>query len=198
MLTISECKSCNSPRGYCMALFFTFLLMSGCAMVGPDFQTPEAQVAQAWSQAGQETVTQGSADHETWWQNFNDPALNDLIDKAYSQNLGLQIAGLRVYEARALLGFAVGTLYPQSQSLSGSASTIKISENSDPVSALPPGFFDPDFDPAQRTSYHARVIEIPTPRWTAYEAKRFNLPMSENVPMTTQERAYSSPIWYTP
>jgi len=54
MLTISECKSCNSPRGYCMTLFFSFLLMSGCAMVGPVFQTPEAQVAQAWSQAGQE------------------------------------------------------------------------------------------------------------------------------------------------
>lgn len=146
MLTTSGWKSCNSPRSYCMTLFFSFLLMSGCAMVGPDFQTPEAQVAQAWSQAGQDAVTQGSADHETWWQNFNDPALNDLINKAYSQNLDLQIAGLRVYEARALLGFAAGTLYPQSQSLRGSASTIKISENSDPVSALPPGLFDRDFN----------------------------------------------------
>ncbi|BAQ16555.1 DUF3604 domain-containing protein [Methyloceanibacter caenitepidi] len=57
---------------------------------------------------------------------------------------------------------------------------------------------DPDFDPDQRAFYYARVIEIPTPRWTAYEAKRFNVEMTGDVPMTTQERAYTSPIWYTP
>jgi len=57
---------------------------------------------------------------------------------------------------------------------------------------------DPDFDPRQRAFYYARVIEIPTPRWTAYEAKRFNITMPANVPMITQERAYTSPIWYTP
>ncbi|MGE3529003.1 MAG: DUF3604 domain-containing protein [Methyloceanibacter sp.] len=57
---------------------------------------------------------------------------------------------------------------------------------------------DPDFDPSERAFYYARVIEIPTPRWTAYEAKRFDVKMSEDVPMTTQERAYTSPIWYTP
>ena len=57
---------------------------------------------------------------------------------------------------------------------------------------------DPDFDPAQRAFYYARVIEIPTPRWTAYEALRFGVKMPANVPMTTQERAYTSPIWYTP
>jgi hypothetical protein len=57
---------------------------------------------------------------------------------------------------------------------------------------------DPDFDPAQRAFYYARVIEIPTPRWTAYDALRFDVTMSSEVPMTTQERAYTSPIWYTP
>ena len=57
---------------------------------------------------------------------------------------------------------------------------------------------DPDFDPALRTVYYARVIEIPTPRWTAYEAKRFSVTMDPKVPMVTQERAYTSPIWYTP
>ncbi len=57
---------------------------------------------------------------------------------------------------------------------------------------------DPDFDPSVSAVYYARVIEIPTPRWTAYEAKRFGITMDANVPMVTQERAYTSPIWYTP
>jgi hypothetical protein len=57
---------------------------------------------------------------------------------------------------------------------------------------------DPDFDPEQRAFYYARVIEIPTPRWTAYDAMRFGVEMPDEVPMTTQERAYTSPIWYTP
>jgi hypothetical protein len=57
---------------------------------------------------------------------------------------------------------------------------------------------DPDFDPALRAFYYVRVIEIPTPRWTCYDAKRFGVAMPKGVPMTTQERAYTSPIWYTP
>jgi hypothetical protein len=57
---------------------------------------------------------------------------------------------------------------------------------------------DPAFDPSLRAFYYARVIEIPTPRWTAYDAKRFGIKMDKAVPMTTQERAYTSPIWYTP
>jgi hypothetical protein len=57
---------------------------------------------------------------------------------------------------------------------------------------------DPDFDSSLKVFYYARIIEIPTPRWTAYEAKRFQIKMSDEVPMITQERAYTSPIWYTP
>jgi hypothetical protein len=58
---------------------------------------------------------------------------------------------------------------------------------------------DPDFDPKLPAVYYARVLEIPTPRWTTYEAVRFGVEMpSPDVPVTTQERAYTSPIWYTP
>jgi hypothetical protein len=57
---------------------------------------------------------------------------------------------------------------------------------------------DPDFDPSQRAFYYARVIEIPTPHWTAYDAKRFNVPLPDDAPRMNQERAYTSPIWYTP
>ena len=57
---------------------------------------------------------------------------------------------------------------------------------------------DPDFDPKQRAFYYVRVIEIPTPRWTAYDAKFFNVKMPEGTKMQVQDRAYTSPIWYTP
>jgi hypothetical protein len=57
---------------------------------------------------------------------------------------------------------------------------------------------DPDFEANQSAFYYVRVIEIPTPRWTAYEAKRFGVEMDAAVPMITTERAYTSPIWYTP
>jgi Protein of unknown function (DUF3604) len=57
---------------------------------------------------------------------------------------------------------------------------------------------DPSFDPQQRAFYYARVLEIPTPRWTAYDAKRFGIRPLAGTPMTLQERAYTSPIWYTP
>jgi hypothetical protein len=57
---------------------------------------------------------------------------------------------------------------------------------------------DPDFDPKQRAFYYVRVIEIPTPRWTAFDKKFFKNDMPKGTKMVTRERAYSSPIWYTP
>ena len=57
---------------------------------------------------------------------------------------------------------------------------------------------DPDFDPTLRAFYYVRVIEIPTPRWTAYDAKFFDIAMPEGTKMMVQDRAYTSPIWYTP
>ena len=57
---------------------------------------------------------------------------------------------------------------------------------------------DPDFDASFKAFYYARVIEIPTPRWTAYDAKYYGVEMPKEVPMILQERAYTSPIWYTP
>jgi hypothetical protein len=57
---------------------------------------------------------------------------------------------------------------------------------------------DPDFDPGQAAFYYARVIEIPTPRWSTYDAFRFGIPIPDGAPTSTQERAYTSPIWYNP
>ena len=57
---------------------------------------------------------------------------------------------------------------------------------------------DPDFDLEQNAFYYARVIEMPTPRWSTIDAFRFGIPIPEGAPVSTQERAYTSPIWYTP
>ncbi|MCZ7565786.1 MAG: DUF3604 domain-containing protein [Burkholderiales bacterium] len=57
---------------------------------------------------------------------------------------------------------------------------------------------DPEFDASQPAFYYGRVIEIPTPRWTAYDAKRFGVKPLPGTAMTITERAYTSPIWYTP
>jgi hypothetical protein len=55
---------------------------------------------------------------------------------------------------------------------------------------------DPDFDPAVSAVYYVRVLEIPTPRWSTYDAVALGLPPSDLVPATIQERAWTSPIWY--
>ena len=57
---------------------------------------------------------------------------------------------------------------------------------------------DPAFEPRQRAFYYVRVLEIPTPRWTTYDAKVFGVKLPPDVPTSIQERAYTSPIWYTP
>ena len=71
-------------------------------------------------------------------------------------------------------------------------------ENTIGASELIGVWSDPEFDATVSASYYARVIEIPTPRWTAHEAKRYGITMDEEIPMVTTERAYTSPIWYTP
>jgi hypothetical protein len=57
---------------------------------------------------------------------------------------------------------------------------------------------DPDFDPKMKAAYYVRVLEIPTPRWSTYDAVKLGVDPPKEVPATIQERAYSSPIWYTP
>jgi hypothetical protein len=87
-------------------------------------------------------------------------------------------------------------------SLADVGSTVNIEQaswqNSIGAAELATVWQDPDFDSAERSFYYLRVLEIPTPRWTAYDASRFNVALGEDVPKTTRERAYTSPIWHTP
>ena len=103
------------------------MLVLGCTMVGPDYVRPPVQVEQTWLDTGDKRVHTSTAEYKDWWQAFKDPALNQLIDTAYRENLTLRIAGVRVLGARAQLGIVTGQLYPQSQQATGSLQKQRVS-----------------------------------------------------------------------
>lgn len=99
-------------------------------MVGPDYKTPDAAVNDAWlSESG---LAKDAASNARWWENFNDPTLTMLVQTAFDQNLSLRAAGLRVLEARARRGIAVGEFFPQTQTLSAGLEANQLSANDAP------------------------------------------------------------------
>jgi NodT family efflux transporter outer membrane factor (OMF) lipoprotein len=106
------------------------MLVLGCTMVGPDYVRPPVQVEQTWLDTADQRVKIAPADYKDWWQAFKDPALDQLIDTAYRENLPLRIAGVRVLEARAQLGVAIGGIYPQTQQGAGSYTRTRFGESS--------------------------------------------------------------------
>lgn len=109
---------------------FCFLLsLNGCTAVGPDFVKPAAPVAKGWIEEGHSKVKTDGTNYSDWWTVFNDPVLNTLIETAMRQNLSLQAAGIRILQARARLGIAVGDQYPQMQELKGGYSFDRTSKN---------------------------------------------------------------------
>ncbi len=109
------------------------LLVSGCTKLGPDFLKPDAPVADEWLEPEETpddiTITTDASEYAEWWKSFNDPVLDSLVSMAYEENLSLQIAGIRILEARAQLGIAVGNVYPQQQQVGASVSRSFLSEN---------------------------------------------------------------------
>ncbi len=105
------------------------VLLAGCTTVGPNFVTPAAPVLAQWEDADTVAVTRRPAERVQWWEAFHDPVLSRLIEIATRNNYNLKIAGLRVLEARAQLGIAVGTPYPQVQQANGSATYTAASLN---------------------------------------------------------------------
>ena len=118
----------SNRRRFGELAFLTVGLMAitGGCMVGPNFKTPPAAVAGKWIEEGNKAVDSGAAEHRDWWTVFNDPALTRLVQLAYERNLTLQSAGLRVLEARARLGIAVGEFYPQQQQVGASLTYNRI------------------------------------------------------------------------
>ena len=117
-----------APRNLAFVLCLC-LLQFGCTQLGPDFESPEAPVTNEWTETAQDNIKSDSADFSDWWTSFNDPALDLLIENAYQQNLPLQVAGIRILEARARLGIAVGNQYPQQQRIRGGVTATELSEN---------------------------------------------------------------------
>jgi NodT family efflux transporter outer membrane factor (OMF) lipoprotein len=103
--------------------------LAACAPVGPEFVKPEVQLPSDWSGQGESELEFSPVKQPQWWRVFNDPVLDRLIELAWQQNNSLEIAGLRVLEARAQLGIAQGNLYPQSQAAAGDASYVSPAEN---------------------------------------------------------------------
>jgi len=114
-------------------LLVAVIILGGCTALGPDFVTPAAPVEDGWVAEQDPKVKPESADFGTWWTVFNDPVLNLLTETARDQNLTLRIAGVRILEARARLGIAVGNQYPQVQDATADYRRIKQSDNFDPT-----------------------------------------------------------------
>jgi NodT family efflux transporter outer membrane factor (OMF) lipoprotein len=104
-------------------------MSGGCAMVGPDYLKPAAPQPEEWLVSPDAEYDTSETDLSAWWRIFNDPVLDTLVDIAYRQNLTLQATGIRILEARAQLGIAIGNQYPQTQQASGGVSVDKTSRN---------------------------------------------------------------------
>jgi len=110
--------------------------------VGPNYCPPGAEVGEAFLDSSEPGISTGPADYVEWWTVFNDPTLNELVQAAYEENLPLKIAAERILEARAMLGVARGTWWPQQQQAMGAFSRNQMSHNAFPMSNFSniPGF----------------------------------------------------------
>ena len=112
-----------------ISLYLSWCLLSACAAVGPEYVQPESPLGPDWYQAERAGFTTTAAEQVRWWQQLNDPVLDQLVELAHTQNNSLKIAGLRVLESRAQLAIATGNQYPQSQAAAGDATAVQASEN---------------------------------------------------------------------
>jgi NodT family efflux transporter outer membrane factor (OMF) lipoprotein len=128
-----------SPAKLRLSLALSVLLLGGCTgvseyfrndcKVGPDYNPPCAPVARHWIDATDQRVRTTDDNLAGWWTVFGDPLLNDIIGRAYNQNLTLREAGYRILAARAQLGIASGEFFPQTQTANGSYKRFGVANN---------------------------------------------------------------------
>jgi len=147
----------TGQRWRIFASLFLLVVMGGCITLGPDFTNPEAPIATSW-QTKDASLTEDPREQAEWWKLFNDPALDTLIQTAYRQNLPLQVAGLRIVEARAQLGIAVGSLFPQTQQAFGAFDVVEQSKNQPGGTGSDPNFRNVEigFDAAWELDFWGR------------------------------------------
>jgi NodT family efflux transporter outer membrane factor (OMF) lipoprotein len=109
-------------------------------MVGPDYRQPEAPVASGWLSGTEGRIAPDSEPIGPWWEAFGDPVLSELVAEAYRGNPTLEAAGVRVLEAHARRGIAIGSLFPQTQNAVAGYRRVVSSENV--VGAPPDRSFD--------------------------------------------------------
>jgi len=96
--------------------------------VGPNYSTPTARVAGQWQATPALTNQAYGTAEEFWWRNFKDPVLDQLVENAFRSNLSLQVAGVRILEARARLNRSIGNLFPQQQTLSDQVTYSRLND----------------------------------------------------------------------
>ena len=123
-----SCPNKISKPSYCVFICLLSLAGLTSCMVGPDYTRPATDTSTQWLNVKELQLSASSADNKYWWKSFNDPVLNELIERAFRENLSIRSAGARIFEARAQLSSAIGNLYPQNQQLFGSLDKVRLSQ----------------------------------------------------------------------
>ena len=121
-------KAPPAHRGLGVITAAVLVMALGGCMVGPDYARPGADVNASWLESSP-ALSDEPAEIRDWWTVFDDAVLTALVHDAYEQNLTLRAAGLRVIQARAARGIAVGEFFPQEQAIRADYSRNQISEN---------------------------------------------------------------------
>jgi len=124
-----------------LQLIALLVLTAGCA-VGPDYVRPDANTADTWSESIDSGLSTDPVEYGPWWTVFEDPALEQLVRIASEENLPLQIAAARIFEARAALGISRGLRFPQQQQVTGQAARVGLSENAPNAAIADQSFWD--------------------------------------------------------
>ena len=139
-------QQCANPldgrAGSALVALAGFVLALGGCVVGPKYVQPEVSANSDWSEQADPRLATETAPDSTWWKLFNDSTLDQLVELAHRQNLSLQAAGLRIMEARARLGLAVGRRYPQIQETFASATAVGPSEHGPTGALVPSNYWD--------------------------------------------------------